>query len=54
MSEEEKPLPSELSLEDVACLTIAITIWLAREDNDILAQIGALADALKEGFDDKD
>lgn len=49
---EENLSPSQLELEDVACLAIAITLWLAKTvdgdtNEDVLKDIGAIADAIR-------
>lgn len=53
MTEEQKPIDKPLSFEDIAALTIAIALYIAKDDPTIIDAIGATAERIKENFVDE-
>ena len=53
MTEEHEPINKPLSFEDIAALTIATVLYMAKDDPTIIETIGATAERIKENFVDE-
>jgi hypothetical protein len=53
MTEEHEPINKPLSFEDIAALTIATVLYMAKDDPTIIDTIGATAERIKENFVDE-
>jgi DNA primase len=53
MTEEQKPIDRKMTFEDIAALTIATALYIAKDDPTIIDTIGATAERIKENFVDE-
>lgn len=52
MTEEQKPIDKKMTFEDIAALTIATVLYIAKDDQTIIDTIGETAERIKENFVD--